>query len=250
MTKDLFIDSIVDEISEGNELDISPKPDRIEKIIDQAKRYFYQNSMDAHQTEYMVISKALMETPLYKSRGIIKLPSCVRSILSLEETGADWINYNVNPDYKKVNYSYLNAAFTGDSDSMVYAISAGMYFDFVRTNFIVKTVGFSYSGLTNYLNIQSRSQLRGLVAQAAIDIPVEKLFELNQFFRYCVGLCRKSIGRIYSVSELKLLGRSGFNITAIKEDGNDEVKEIRDAIKADNESDVGFIMVDGKYIGE
>lgn len=249
MNKDEFIELVIDEITEGEELNISPNTTRIDNIIKQASDYFYQNSMDAKQTEYLVINKALLETPLFKSRQIIKLPPCVRAIYSLEEMGADWINYNVNPDYKKVNYSYLNAAFTGDSDNMVYAVGAGMYFDFIRTNFIVKTVGFSYSGLTKYLSIQSRSKLNGLVAQAGIDIPLDKLFELNQFFRYVVGLCRKSIGRIYSTTEIKLLGRAGFNITEIKTEGNDEVKDIRADIKADNESDVSFLMVDGKYIG-
>lgn len=250
MNKAEFVELVLDEVTEGEELAIQPVPDRIDKIIKQASDFFWQNAMEAKQTEYLVINKALLETDLFKSRRSIKLPPCVRAIYCLEEMGADWINYNVNPDYKKVNYSYLNAAFTGDSDNMVYAVGAGMYFDFIRTNFIVKTVGFSYSGLTKTLSIQSRSKLNGLVAQAGIDIPLDKLMDSNLFFRYVVGLSRKSIGRIYSTTELKIIGRAGFNTNEIKKDGDEEVKEIRESIKEENESDVAFLMIDGKYVGE
>lgn len=249
MTKADFIDMVSLEITEGEELDISPNEKMMDNIILQAVRYFRQNWDEAKQTEYVVIQKALLETDLYKTRRIIKLPKCVRAIYSLEEVGADWINVNTNPDYKKVNFSYLNAAFTGDSDAMVWAIGAALYFDFVRTNLIVKTVNFSYSDKTNYLNIMGRESLNGLIAQAGVDIPEEKLYEADLFSQYVIGQCRMSIGRLFSVTQLKLLGRSGFDVSEIKEQGKDAVKEVKDTIKDENQNDISFMMIDGKYIG-
>ena len=252
MTKTEFIASVIDEVTEGGQLELAPDATRIGKIMDHASKYFWQNAMDAHQTEWLIIQLNLMNTPLFKERRIIKLPKCVRAIYELKETGSNWMNYNqnVNPDYRKVNFSYMNAALSGNTDAMVTAVVRGMAMDFIRSNFVLETVAFSYNDKTNYLNIEGRTVVRDLVAAAAIDIPEEKLYENNQYFRYVVGLCRKSINRLFSVTELKLLGRAGLNMSEIKADGEAEVTAVRAEIKEANESDVGFFFVDSRYIGE
>lgn len=253
MDRATFIANVIDEVSEGGAINLAPKPARIEKIIKQAKDYFYQNNpSEATQTEWLVIKNQLLQTDLYKERRQIKMPECVRAIRELKEGGGNWLNYNnnINPDYRKVNFSYFNAALSGNTDMMISAITHGLAMDFIRSNFTLETISFSYSGISKMLNIEGRTTVKDLIASAAIDIPEEKLMESNQFFRYVVALCRKSIGRLFSITELKLLGRSGFNVNEIMEEGKEELKDIRDEIKEYNDNDVAFFMVDGRYIGE
>lgn len=246
-----FIERVIDEVSEGGELKLAPDEKRIQRIIDQAKTYFWQNCMDAKQTEWLIIKEDLMKTDLYKERRMIKLPSCVRAIYELREAGSNWLNYNqnVNPDYRKVNFSYFNAALSGNTDAMVTAVSRGMAMDFIRSNFVLETIAFSYNDKSHMLAIEGRSIFRDMIASASIDIPEKSLYEMDLFFRYVVGLCRKSIARLLSVTELKLLGRSGLNVTEIKSDGDEEVKEIRALIKDENDNDAAFFYIDGRYVG-
>jgi hypothetical protein len=250
MTREEFIQRVSSEIIEGGSLPVKLLPERVKDILDQSKRFFYRACDDAKQTEYMIIGRKIMDSPEYRAKRTIKLPDCVWGISELRECGADWVNYNINPDYKKVNYSYLNGALTGDSGSMVYSVAQAMYFDFIRTNFVVKTVAFSYNQFSKTLKIEGRSEVMDMAASARIALPETALFEMDLFFDYVVGMCRKSIGRIYSTSDLKLMGRSGFDISSIKEDGKEAVADIKSEFKAFDESDVAFMLIDGRSISE
>jgi len=60
MTRDAFIERIVEEVTEGRAIPIAPKKTRINKIIDEAVRYFHQNADEAHEFEYIIIRREVL----------------------------------------------------------------------------------------------------------------------------------------------------------------------------------------------
>lgn len=228
MTRDAFIERVIEEITEGRSMPVSPKRERINSIINDAKRYFKEYDDEASQFEYIIISSGIVNTPLFKAKRQIKLPDCVIAVTSLNEMGTWYNTANINPDFRKTNFNYHLAA-AGDSDTMLYGVVASYYADFLR-NFIVRTISYEYNNNTHALTLRGRDNFIDAVAGVYTVIPDEGMFEIDRFFRYVVGKCKISFGNVFSLVDAKLLGGLNLNVKEIKQDGKDLVKEVKDEI--------------------
>lgn len=240
MTRSAFIQKIIDEITEGGSIPISPKKDRINNIINNSAAWFWQNDDDSHQFEYIVVSKEALKTPLFKEKRIIKMPDCVHAIAGVTEMGFihGYQFSEISPDFRKTAFNY-HLALSGDSDTMLYGVIASYYADFMR-NFVVRTVSFDFNNYTHLLTITGRDKVTDLICEAYVNISEEALFENNRFFRYVAGYCRKSIGSVLSIADMKLLGGYGLSGKDIKSDGKDEMEKVEKEIIDQRNNTVDF----------
>jgi hypothetical protein len=234
MTLDAFVERVIDEITEGKSIPVSPKKDRIKTIIKNATRYFKYYDEECQQFEYIIISSEVTDTELFRAKRVVQLPDCVVSIIGLSETGTWFNSAQVAPDYRKTNFNYHLAA-AGDSDAMVYAVVSAYYTDFMR-NFIVRTVAFDYNDNTHQLIVKGRNNFVDLVAHAIVGIDSEGMYNSDRFFRYVVGKCKISFGNIFGLVNAKLLGGLDIDIKSIKTDGIDLVKEVKEELDEQRDS--------------
>lgn len=232
MIKQTFINNVINEITEGRSIPISPKIERIDSIIKTALMYFRENADEASSFEYIIVKNDVINTPLFKEKRQIQLPKCVEAIEMVQETGTLLnLNGNINPDYRKTNFNY-HLAIAGDSDTMLYGVVASSYNDFMR-NFIVRSVAYDYNPHSNMLVIKGRQTFVDLILHAYVHLSDESMFESERFFRYVCGKCRISIANILGLVSTKLISNSELNIEAIREQGNNEIEEVKEEIKDD-----------------
>jgi hypothetical protein len=236
MTKDSFIARVVDEITEGRSIPAAPNTKRIEQIMKEAVRFFHENSDEAVENEYIILDASFVDTPLFKSKRQIQLPSCVEAIEGLSETGSmmNAGGNNINADYRKTNFNQFMMT-GGDSDAMLYSVVSSYYSDFLR-NFVLTRVSYGYSSHTKMLTIKGRDHFRNLVALAAVHISAEALYESTRFFEYVCGKCKISFANIFGFTNAKLIGGVELSLRDIRDDGKEMVKDIKQQLIDDRDT--------------
>ena len=80
MTRQEFIDNIVNEITISGSLAISVKTEEIERIIDNEKRNVFRNWRDTVELRYGIIPVSQFRTPEFRQSRTIQFPDCVWGI--------------------------------------------------------------------------------------------------------------------------------------------------------------------------
>jgi hypothetical protein len=248
MDRDDFIKLVVGNVTEFGTIPISPKNSSINSIIETAKRFFYEKWADAQEERYIVISHKVFNSPNFKNERVVKMPKTVRYIHQLEEAGSDFFYHDINPDFRKTNFNYAAYAVNGNSDMMVTAMTYAFYQDFLK-QFVVKSVAYNYNSNTHNLFILGRDNIGSdLVGRAYIDICEEDLMESDLFLRYVIAQCRASIARAFTLIDMKVLGGGKIDFNDIKSQGDQEIKDIKQEMKDDDDG-AAFFIVDGQFIG-
>ncbi len=248
MTKEMFINMVTEQVTEFGSIPIKPKPNALDNIILMAKQYFYQHWAEAQEERYVIINKSVLNSPLFKKDRVIQLPSTVRYITQLQETGSSFFYNDINPDFRKTNFNYTAYAVNADSDTMLTAVTYAYYMDFIK-QFVLRTIAFSYSDKSHKLFLAGRDQIgNDIAARAYVDLDEEDLFETNIFLRWVIAQCRLSASRAFTLISMKGLGGGSFNWSDIKEAGKEEIAEIKKEM-SDDDSGAAFFMLDGEPIG-
>jgi len=239
MTRSAFIDRIIDEITEGKSIPASPKLDRIGTIVNNSLRFFKEKDDEGVEFEYIVLKKTVFETPLFKNRRQIQLPSCVEAITNVQRMGnvLGGRNSEVDKDYRKTYFNFALAT-SGNSEEMLTGVTQQFYEDFL-TNFHLRTVGYEYNSHSHMLTIVGKDPVETMIAQSYVHLPDESFFEMDRFFRYVTGMCKISFATTFSFVRQKTIGGREINVSDIKQDGKDLVKEVKDEIR-DQQNAVDF----------
>jgi hypothetical protein len=242
MTRSEFIEKIRSDVSEDYSISLALKPKRIDTIINNTLRHFWQHYEPATQTEYIILDVKMFQTESFKNTRRIKLPKCVRAVYECKETNGGLFINNINPDYRKTG-NFWGTAVMGNSDNMVYAVTAQFYYDFTR-KFVLRDIGFDYNDLSNDLLIQGRDPNIDVILVARINLDEEDVFNSDLFYRYVRAEAKKSLGTIGSIFDFKLIGETTLNISQIKDDGKEELAECKEEIKRNNSGGDFFIIGD------
>jgi hypothetical protein len=243
MTKEQFIVDVIEELTEGRKIPLSPKADRIESIMKKVYKKFTEMDNECVEMEYALLQKDLLETSLFRQRRQILMPSCVEAVEEVKELGGNYLlNYTPDRDFRKV-YSSINLALAiaGNSDNMLTAVTNGFYNDMLR-NFIIRTVAFHYNPHTHCITIRGRDNLpESLVAICWVHIPLEAMCGMDRFFEYVCGKCRISWTNVFGFVDAKQIGGYALNLAKIAEQGQKAIDDVEAYWKESREEDVAFI---------
>lgn len=242
MTRLELIMEIKDELKGTCALPYSVNSKEIERIIDQAKRWFYREYRQAVESKYFVIPKEHFQKAEFKNNMQIQMPDCVVSIYECKEiTGGTMMGFMDRDftDNKLIAAEMMLSAV--DSDRMVMSVAQMSFWDLSRA-FILEHVSYDYNRNTQRLTIKGRTPRRNLFLRTYIEIPEEDLFEDWLFIRYCTAMAKKSLGRILGFFEYNLPGGVSINYDAIKSEGEDELEQIIEQIREEDPPDWFMIM--------
>lgn len=240
VTRDEFIQRVVDELTEGLSIPASPKRERIETIIDNISKKFYEHDDRTNAPEYIIIKDGMFKTPLFKAKRQVQMPKCVIAITDIRTLGSNYFGNNINPDYLKTNFNYVNAI-TGNPTDMLVSVVNGFYISHLQ-NFILKGIAYDYNEFSQMLTITGRDPQYDLVATASVTIPLNSLFEMDDFFEYVVGKCRVSFGRIFGFTNAKQIAGYEIDLKEIKTDGQEAIDKVEEYWK-DLQGNVDFFIV-------
>jgi len=241
MTRNEFILEIKDEIKGSCALPYSIPDKEINRIINQAKKWFYRNYKEAVESKYYVIPKEQFQTKEFRAQRTIMMPKCVVSVYEVKEISGGYRLFSKDPDFTQdkliASELYLSPIY---SDNLVMRTVQYAYWDLSKA-FFLDRVSYDFNRNTHKLKINGRTPSKHLFIQTYVEIPEEDLFEDWLFLRYCVAQVKISLGRILGFFEYQLPGGITVNSSEIKSEGQEELEKILQQIDEENTPDWFFV---------
>ena len=237
MTKGELVDMVQRELDVSFALPSQLQPTEIERIIDQASLWFYENYREAVETQYYIIRSSEFKKPEWFRTRTIMMPECVVSVFEVKEiTGAGLIG-TVDKDFadnKLIASEIYLSPFTGDS--LVFRTAQYQFFDLTRA-FFLEWIRYDYNRRTKKCKILGRDPSRDVFFNTYVKIPDDMLYEDYYFMRFVTAKSKIALGRMLSFFDYNLMGGIKVNAADIKAEGEQEVEKIETEIKDQDSAD-------------
>jgi hypothetical protein len=237
MTKGELIDMVQRELDVSFALPSQLQPTEIERIIDQASIWFYENYREAVETQYYIMRSSEFKTPEWFKTRTIMMPECVVSVFEVKEiTGAGLIG-TIDKDFadnKLIASEIYLSPFTGDS--LVFRTAQYQFFDLTRA-FFLEWIRYDYNRRTKKCKILGRDPSRDVFFNTYVKIPDDMLYEDYYFMRFVTAKSKIALGRMLSFFDYNLMGGIKVNAGDIKAEGEQEVEKIETEIKDQDSAD-------------
>jgi len=233
---------VTGEITASGSLPYSIPEREANRIIDQAMNWFYVNYGPAVETQYYVIEKNWFKQPEFKKTRSLLLPDCVVTVFEVKEiTGGGRLG-SVDADFSD-NRLIASELFLSpfQSDDLVLRTAQYSYWDLTQA-FILERIGFDYNRNTHRLKIVGRDPKRNVFLQTYAKIEENKLYDDWFFQRYITAQAKISLGRILGTFKFNLPGGIEVDASGIKDEGAEELKEVKQRIDDENSPDWFFLF--------
>ena len=231
-----------DEITGSCSLPYSVPEREMERIINQALNWFYVNYGPAVETQYYVITKDWFQTKEFKATRTLLLPDCVISVFEIREINGGGRLGTIDADF------YDNRLLAAElflspfaSDDLVLRTAQYSYWDLTQA-FILERVSYDFNRNTKRLKIIGRNPKRNCFVQAYAKIEENRLYDDWFFQRWVTSQAKMSLGRILGFFTFNLPGGIQVNADTLKEEGKEELAEIKQRIDDENSPDWFYIF--------
>ena len=242
MTRGELIEMVTGEITASGSLPYSIPERESNRIIDQALNWFWVNYGPAVETQFYVIQKDWFKDPEFKKTRSLLLPDCVVSVFEVKEMMGGGRLGSVDADFSD-NRLIASELFLSpfQSDDLVLRTAQYSYWDLTQA-FILERIGYDYNRNTHRLKIVGRDPKKNVFIQTYAKIEENKLYDDWFFQRYVIAQAKISLGRILGTFKFNLPGGIEVDASGIKDEGNEELKEVKQRIDDENSSDWFFLF--------
>jgi len=242
MTRDELIQLVNDEITGSGSLPYSIPARESERIINQALNWFYVNYGPAVETQYYVINRDWFRDPEFKRTRSVLLPDCVITVYECREISGGGRLGTIDRDFsdnRLLAAEIYLAPFA--SDDLVLRTAQYSYWDLTKA-FILERVRFDFNRNTHRLKITGRDPKKNLFIDTLVKIEENKLYEDWFFQRWCVAQSRISLGNLLGFFQFNLPGGIQVSGDALRDQGKEELNEIKQRIDDENSPDWFYIF--------
>ena len=237
MTKNELVDVVSRELDVSFALPSQIQPSEIERIIDQASVWFYENYREAVEMQYFIMKSDEFRKPEFQKQRVVQMPKCVVSVFEVKEiTGAGLIG-TIDRDFadnKLIASEIYLSPFTGDS--LVFRTAQYQFFDLTRA-FFLEWIRYDFNRRTGKVKILGRDPTRDVFFNTYVRIPDDKLYEDYYFFRYVTAKAKIALARQLSFFDYNLMGGIKVNAQDIRSEGETELEKIEQEIKDQDTAD-------------
>jgi hypothetical protein len=248
LTIEEFVDMISSELTISCALPKSLPDANIRQIIEtRAKPWFYRTYQFAVQKIYYLIRKDAFFSEEFTKFNYVNVPCEIQSVTYLYEVrGTSLFQLGINTPNLSVNLGvtnqpYLSSYVTTIGELGVYKTMLDSMSDMM--NQLNKyTLRYQFSQLNHRLHILTNIK-HDVIMEAFANIPEENLFRDDLFFKYVVGWSKVNLGNMLGMYDFSLPGSVKINHSNLIAQGQAEIKEVEEEIKAQNAGPSWFLMV-------
>ena len=241
MTREDFIQNIVDEITISGSLNVTVKTKEIERIIDNEKRNVFRNWRDTVEPRYGIIPVSQFRTPEFRQSRTIQFPDCVWGIEEFREIKDGSRLFGINdPDLsmERVMGSDLWLS-PFSSDVITTRTISYSWFDLARS-FTLKDIQFNFNINTKRVQVIGHDPIAPVLCRVFVQIEDAALYDDYMFLKLCIGKTMIQIHRVLKTFEVTLVG--GVSIGQyFMELGKEYLNEVNEYIKGQQNPD-WFLM--------
>lgn len=237
MTLTELIEDVNSELSIACAIPIKLPEERVRKIITNAKDWAFDNYQYAVEEKILIVPAGLMTTAEFKQTRSIKLPHEVVSVYDFREmTGAGIIGPNQG-DFSQNRMLaadiYLNPF---GSDNLMYRTIMFSMYDLAKT-YMLETISFAYNKNSKKLLVKGRTSVRDAALHVYAKLADADLYDDELFRRYVKAKAKINLGRMLGTFNFNLIGGIQINFAEIKQEGMDEMAEVKEQISGEDTAD-------------
>lgn len=238
MTKQDLIDEIKGELTASCSLPFSPPDNEIDRIINLESKWLYREYRDSTYTKWYILDKNWYHTPEFKNTRTFQLPECVMGIKVVYELTKGQRAFGIHdPDMSFDRLMAADLYLTPlSSDQMTYRTIQMSFWDMSR-QFNLRDVQTSFNINTHRLVILGRDLTESLFVTTLDKIPDEDLYEDPIVIKWMIAKSKISLARILGTFNYNLLGNVTINYDAIRAEGVEELRELKEKIAGENVPD-------------
>lgn len=248
---DDFLRTINDELTVACLIPITLPKQRVLGIIEEAKKWFYKNYEDSVEEQYYVLDKENYHTDSFKKTKSVVLPKGIISVFGVHEVQSD---YQLNAsgltnqsglgkgdDFNARKFMMEQTLRHGDNGEklMMYVIHE-KYYDMVK-ELVDDRISYYYNRLTRRFSFKGEIPEKSCVLAVYNAIDDASLFTDEIFYRYVVAQCKRQLSRVMGTFQYQLPGNIEINYDLLREEGAEELENIKTEIKEDE--GVDYFMV-------
>lgn len=237
-----LVEDIRSEITFSGALPFSIPNKEIERVINNAKKYFYDYWRYALQSQHLIIPKSIFATNGFaRHRGLI-LPECIQYVTACKEIKSSSIFGSIERDLgdqKFIGSELFITPFMGES--LVYRVAMFSFLDITK-NLTIDTVAYDYNHTNHFLQILGRTPRTDLYLMVSKRVEDQFLFTNEFFQRYVRAKAKIRTNEMLTMmGDFKLPGDFKYNYTTIAEGAKKEMDDIEKAIEGENTPDFIFM---------
>lgn len=246
-----FAMRLKNEVAAGCAIPFNIDLEQIFLIIRTSADYFWEYDDFSLEERYLAIKSGTIKSD-GKNR-LIKLPDQVMSVFGLHKVGGTLTGYSTLGDFSierlmlssfSSNYggSSLGSGSTGgQSVARVQDMVGSMYELSTYNDAFSHPLSYNYSKFSKCLTILGEYHDENLVLQVFTRLPLQSLYNSHDFYRYCVSMLKLRWVKIYSMFDYKLPGGVTVRFGSYEAEASEELKEIKERIKANRAVDYFFV---------
>jgi hypothetical protein len=241
MTRGELIEMVTAEITGSGSLPYSIPEREAERIIDQALNWFHVNYGGAVETQYYVVEKKWFYESEFKKTRSILLPDCTVSVFEVKEVTGGGRLGTIDRDFAD-NRLIASELFLSpfQSDDLVLRTAQYSYWDLTQA-FILERISYDFNRNTKRLKILGRDPKKNVFIQTYAKIEENRLYDDWFFQRYVTAQAKISLARILGAFQFNLPGGIAVNGDQFREEGKEELEQIKQRIDDENSPDWFFI---------
>jgi len=238
MTLPDFIGLVNGEITASCSIPFSLPPIEIERITKIETEWLYREYRDAVQDGWYVLNKSYYQSTEWRATRTFQLPDCVMAIKYIFElTGGQRVFGIHDPD---MSFDRLMAAdmylSPMSSDQITYRTIQWSFWDLAK-QFNLRDINHHFNLNTKRLIITGRDPVEHLWVTVLNKIPIEDLYDDPLVLKWVIAKSKMQLARIIGTFNYTLIGGVQINYNDIRQEGKEELEELKLKIKSDSSPD-------------
>lgn len=228
MTRQDFINNIIDEVTISGSLELPVNEKEINRIIDNEKRNVYLNWRNAVESKFTIMNPRAFNTPDFRQSRMIQLPECVWGIEDLREIKGGSRLFGINDPDLSMDRVFGSDIFLSPFSSDVIATRtiSYSYFDLMR-GFTTYDIQFQFTPNTHRLSIIGHDPVSPVLIRCLCGIQESELLDDYMFYKLIAGKYMINLNRAIKLFQYNLVG--GVSIgEQLKEQGEKYIEEVKE----------------------
>lgn len=239
MTRLELIKYVEEELSLACALTINLPAKNINRIIDQSKKWFYENYQYSVESKFYILPQPIFTVPEFRANRSIYFGECVVSVVDVREQGGIGFSLggNIDRDFNgnKLIASEVYLAPMG-GDGLVFQTAYQAFADLAKA-FTIQTIAYDFNKNTRKLTFKGRDPRTSVMVSTYNKIDEQYLFDDNLFIDYVTAQSKIQLSRMLGFFQYNLPGGITINYDMLKSEGTDLLTEIKETIDSQNPPD-------------
>lgn len=244
MTKQALIEDVQRELTWAGALPYTMPVAEIDREIDIAAKYFYDNWRYSTEPRYLMIPRDIFLADLFtKNNRQIVLPDCVQFVHDMVKANSGGSLFGtIDPDFgdqKFIGSEIFLTPFIGES--LMYRTIMLSFLDLTKA-FSLDTIAYDYNNRTHKLTVLGATPKLDAVLKCAVKIPTENLYDDEMFQRYVRAKAKMRFVQFITAFGFQLPGGVTINYTLMTQTAQAEWDQVKEQMSGEEGSSAAGFM--------